>query len=92
LKNQSKEKFLEEFETRFLGIYEEFYKKLIAVAPNLTINELRICALIRLNFSTKEISQITNLHKGTIDNLRSSVRRKLKLDDKTVLKEYLKEV
>jgi DNA-binding CsgD family transcriptional regulator len=92
LKNQNKEKFIEEFETRFIGVYEDFYKKLILVGPNLRLNELRLCALIRLNFSTKEIAQITNLSIGTINNLRSSIRNKLNLKDKINLKEYLKEI
>lgn len=72
---------INEFETRFLGVYENFFTKLKAIAPDLTPSELRIAALMRLNFSSKEIAAITNRTTGTIDNLRSNLRKKLKLSD-----------
>jgi len=81
--------YLEEFETRFTQVYDEFYVKLKRLAPNLTPNELRICALMRLNISTKEIAMITNRTIGTVDNTRSAIRKKLKIEDHVNLQELL---
>jgi len=80
---------LNEFETRFNGVYEQFYQKLKQLSDELTPHELRICAFMRLNISTKEIALLTNRTTGTIDNTRSSIRKKLKLDDEINLQDYL---
>ena len=70
-------------------MYEQYYERLKNIAPELTPNDLRICALMRLNISTKEIALLTNRTVGTVDNIRSSIRKKLKLEDDTNLQEYL---
>lgn len=89
LKQQKLSSILHEFETRFTGVYEQYYEKLSNITPELTPNELRICALMRLNISTKEIALLTNRTVGTVDNIRSSIRKKLKLDEETNLQEFL---
>ncbi len=60
LKTAPSKGFLEEFETRFKGVYEDFYVKLRTLAPELTPHEIRICALMRLNISSKEMAVLTN--------------------------------
>jgi tetratricopeptide (TPR) repeat protein len=89
LKFYKSSSILDEFETRFTGVYESYYGKLKNLAPELTPNELRICALMRLNISTKEIALLTNRTIGTVDNTRSSIRKKLKLDEEINLQEFL---
>lgn len=89
LKFYKSSSILDEFETRFTGVYEAYYGKLKNLAPELTPNELRICALMRLNISTKEIALLTNRTIGTVDNTRSSIRKKLKLDEEINLQEFL---
>ena len=92
LKQQKSSSILNEFETRFTGVYEQYYEKLKSLAPELSPNDLRICALMRLNISTKEIALLTNRTIGTVDNTRSSIRKKLKLDEETNLQEFLLDV
>ncbi len=89
LKTSSGSEFLEEFELRFTGVHEQFTKTLLQKAPDLTPNELRICAFIRLNITSKDIARITNRNLGTVDNARSSIRKKLDLDVDTNLQQYL---
>jgi DNA-binding CsgD family transcriptional regulator len=89
LKNHKSSSILNEFETRFTGVYEQYYEKLSNIAPELSPNDLRICALMRLNISTKEIALLTNRTVGTVDNIRSSIRKKLNLDEETNLQEFL---
>jgi len=68
-----------EFETRFEQVHVDFSKKLHETCPSLTPNEIKICSFLRLNLSTKDISLLTNRSLGTIDNARSSIRKKLNL-------------
>lgn len=86
------ESLLQEFETRFLGVYESFFAHLKELAPDLTPTELRAAALIRLNFTSKEIAMITNRSVGTIDNLRSSLRKKLNLGEEDNLSQKLSSI
>jgi tetratricopeptide (TPR) repeat protein/DNA-binding CsgD family transcriptional regulator len=89
LKSKTNNSFLDEFETRFTGVYEEFFEKLNRLGPEITPTELKICALMRLNLSTKEIAVLTNRTIGTIDNIRSSIRKKLKIDEQESLQHFL---
>ena len=66
-----------EFEIRFQQIHSEFYKRLSEKFPELTPNELKLCAFLRLNMSTKEISSITFQSQNTLMVARSRLRQKL---------------
>lgn len=81
--------FLLDFENRFVGIYESFYQKLKLISPDLTPNETIICAMLRLNYSSKEIAYLTNRTVRTIENNRSIIRKKLQLDADINLQQYL---
>lgn len=81
--------FLYEFESRFLGVYETFYEKLLEQAPDLTPNELRVCAFMRLNITSKDIARLTGKRGGTIDNNKTVIRKKLNLSSDDNLQKYL---
>ncbi len=66
-----------EFDIRFKQVHTEFYDKLIEKFPGLTPTEQRLCAFLRLNMTTKEISELTGQRIGTIEMARSRVRKKL---------------
>lgn len=69
----------EEFEVRFHNVHSGFNKKLLAGFPDLTANELRLCAFLRLNMNTKDIAAITYQSVNSIDTARSRLRQKLNL-------------
>jgi tetratricopeptide (TPR) repeat protein len=79
----------QEFDTRFTGVYEAFYQNLMALSSDLSPNELRVCALIRLNLSSKEIAQLTGKTSRTIENTRFAIRKKLNLDSDENLQQFL---
>lgn len=74
----------EEFEYRFKDVHEEFYKKLNEKFPDLTPNEKKLCAFLRLNMSTKEISAITFQTPHSITIARSRLRKKLNLTNQDI--------
>ncbi len=67
----------DEFEIRFKQVHGEFYDKLISQFPDLSPNEQKICAFLRLNMSTKEISELTGQRINTLEIARSRLRKKL---------------
>lgn len=89
LKQNSSNKIWEEFEMRFKEVHSEFYDKLIERHPDLTPNEIRICAFLRLNMSTKEISAITHQTVKSIDMARFRLRKKMGMDRDENLISYL---
>ncbi len=66
-----------EFEIRFLEIHNKFYTNLNNSFPGLTPNEQRLCAFLKLNMSTKEISAITQQTPHSINIARGRLRKKL---------------
>ena len=66
-----------EFEIRFQNVHIDFYKKLGEKFPDLSPNELKLCAFLRLNMSTKEISTLTYQSQDSIRMARSRLRQKL---------------
>lgn len=68
-----------EFEIRFKETHADFYKNLTTRFPNLTPNELKLCAFLKLNMSTKEISELTNQNPDSLKIARHRLRAKLGL-------------
>jgi tetratricopeptide (TPR) repeat protein/DNA-binding CsgD family transcriptional regulator len=69
----------QEFEFRFQQVHEHFYNTLNEKFPDLTPSEIRLCAFLKLNMTTKEISAITHQNAKSIDVARTRLRKKLNL-------------
>ena len=74
----------DEFEIRFNQVHNEFYDILIQQFPNLSPSEQRLCAFLRLNMTTKEISELTGQRTGTLEIARSRLRKKLNISNTKV--------
>lgn len=68
-----------EFEIRFQRVHTDFYKKLSSQFPELTANEMRLCAFLKLNMSTKDIASVTYQSANSIDVARHRLRSKFGL-------------
>jgi len=75
----------EVFETAFDDVHEDFMNRLKARFPTLTPKELRLCAYLRLNISTKEIAPLMNISIRGVEICRYRVRKKLNIDRDTNL-------
>lgn len=69
----------EEFELRYGQVYESFYNILNEKHPELTYRDKRLCALLKLNLTTKEIARITGQSVKSLENARTRLRKKLQL-------------
>lgn len=67
----------EVFETAFDEVHEDFLTRLKAQYPTLTPKELKLCAYLRLNISTKEIAPLMNISVRGVEICRYRVRKKL---------------
>lgn len=78
-----------DFELRFNEVYKDFYQNLNKKHPNLTTNERKLCAFLKLNMSTKEIASITFQNPRSIDMARYRLRKKMQLCESDSLISYI---
>ncbi len=86
---QNNEKIWDDFHLQFTQTNNKFYKDLLELHPKLTPNDLKCCALIKLKFDSKEMSQILGISLHSVHMARSRVRKKLGLARKDSLSNYL---
>ncbi|NPD47891.1 tetratricopeptide repeat protein [Lentimicrobium sp. S6] len=79
IENNTQDKSWEEFEIRFKQVHTDFYTKLMDLYPGLTSNEIRLCAFLKLNLTTKEISSITGQSPRSLEVARYRLRKKLNI-------------
>jgi len=69
--------------------YHNFLEKLRSEYPNLTSNDLRLCALLKMNLSSKEIASILNITTESLRKSKYRLRKKLSLEENQSLDDYL---
>jgi tetratricopeptide (TPR) repeat protein len=76
LQHQHSEGFWEEFNVHFKETNPNFYNNLSKEFAALSPNEVKLCAFLKLNLSTKEISMITRKNEHSIKIARYRLRQK----------------
>ncbi len=79
----------EEFKLRFTAVNEKFYKELIQRYPKLTQSDQKICALIKLNFSSKDMARLLGISVESVHTTRYRLRKKMGLDRSVNLEEFI---
>jgi len=79
----------ERFNISFLSLYENFYKNIHIKFPDLSAADLRLCALLRLGMSTKEIASVFNQNADSVKVARYRLRQKFKMIKKENLQSFL---
>ncbi len=80
------------FQEAFNNADSDFLKKIKELHPNLTPNDLRLCAYLRLNLSSKEIAPLLNISARSVEIKRYRLRKKMELAHEKSLVEYILEV
>jgi tetratricopeptide (TPR) repeat protein len=79
----------EEFKLRFTAVNEKFYNKITNEYPNLTQADQRICALIKLNFSSKEMARLLGISVESVHTTRYRLRKKIGLPRSANLEDFI---
>ena len=77
------------FKKAFSNADKDFFKKIKEKHPELTSNDLKLCAYLRLNLSSKEIAPLLNISVKSVEIKRYRLRKKMDLDRETNLTEYI---
>lgn len=77
------------FQTNFDRIHENFFRNLHLNYPELTSNDLRFCAYLRLNLSSKDIAHLMNISLKGVEMARSRIRKKIGIPSTKSLTEFM---
>ncbi|MEM9528169.1 MAG: two-component regulator propeller domain-containing protein, partial [Bacteroidota bacterium] len=77
------------FKEAFENADRDFFKKIKEVHPELTPNDLKLCAYLRLNLSSKEIAPMLNISVRSVEVKRYRLRKKMGLEHEAGLVEYI---
>lgn len=78
-----------EFLSRFLEVYPEFYQALLKIYPDINPETLRFCALLRLSFSSKEITNNNFITPRAIQLRKNRIRKKLNISSEEDIYEWM---
>lgn len=79
----------DEFQLYFAKVHPEYYHRLDETHPGLTPKDRRLCALISLGLSTKEIAALTFREVRSVETSRNRLRKKLEIASDVNLEDYL---
>lgn len=78
------------FLKRFTEVYSDFIRRILETHPGLLKSELSLCAMIFLNFSSKEIAEYTFIQHRSVQTNKSRLRKKMQLTSSTDLYQYIR--
>ncbi|WP_272149712.1 helix-turn-helix and ligand-binding sensor domain-containing protein [Tenacibaculum aiptasiae] len=77
------------FQEAFNNADSEFLQRLKKLHPNLSPNDLKLCAYLRLNLSSKEIAPLFNISVRSVEIKRYRLRKKMNLQHENNLVDYI---
>ncbi|WP_405606958.1 triple tyrosine motif-containing protein [Polaribacter sp. Asnod1-A03] len=77
------------FKQAFNNADKDFMDKIKAMHPELTSNDLKFCAYLRLNLSSKEIAPLLNISTKSVETKRYRLRKKMNLQHDESLVGYI---
>ena len=80
------------FQEAFNNADKDFLKKIKEKHQELTANDLRLCAYLRLNLSSKEIAPLLNISVRSVEVKRYRLRKKMDLPHENGLVNYILEL
>ncbi|WP_010179124.1 tetratricopeptide repeat protein [Aquimarina agarilytica] len=81
-----------EFESRFTMVNQGFYSRLKKKYPDLSQYDLKVCALIKLGFSGKEMAKVMGISHESANTSRYRLRKKINLDKNVNLVEFINDI
>jgi DNA-binding CsgD family transcriptional regulator len=79
----------EDFKRTFENVHHNFFGKLLDQYPDLTPAELRLCALICLNLSIKEMASLMGISADSVKTARYRLRKKFNLEQDQNLTDFV---
>ena len=85
-------KDIQKFHTNIETLQSEFLFRIKEKHPILTDKDVRLAVQVKLKLSSKEIANLNNISLNSVEIGRHRLRKKLNLDKKDNLVEYLQSI
>ncbi|MEA3288215.1 MAG: two-component regulator propeller domain-containing protein [Candidatus Marinimicrobia bacterium] len=79
----------DEFEKWFTEVHTDFFTNIRKEHPELSSREVKVCALLRLDLSSKDIANLMNVLPKTVEMYRHRIRKKIGIKPETNLNQFL---
>ncbi|MCB0546319.1 MAG: hypothetical protein KDD19_01965 [Phaeodactylibacter sp.] len=83
------EDYWEQFQLNFDQVHQQFSTRLHQQHPQLSSNDIRLCCLIKINMTNKEIASIQNISVGAVEKSKYRLKKKLALEKEEDLHAYI---
>ncbi len=90
--SKSLEKEWESFNISFSNIHQDFVIKLKQLNAELTVNEIRLCELLKLNLTNSEISSILNIESKSVRMSKYRLKKRLHLEEEADISSFLQTI
>jgi tetratricopeptide (TPR) repeat protein len=87
--NRLIERDWDNFKSVFEQVHPDFFIKLRSLYSNISSNELRMAAMMKMNLNSKEMASILNITPDSVKKARYRMRKKFQLEDEANVQEYL---
>jgi DNA-binding CsgD family transcriptional regulator len=77
------------FKKHFIEVHPSFFETIIQKYPALTNDDLKLCAYLKIQLSSKEIARLLNIETSAINKRRNRIRKKLTIDSSIDLHEFM---
>ncbi len=89
VQNNNIDKDWEDFKLTFEGVHHNFFSSLLQRFPELSPTELKLCAMLRLNFNLKETAAVMGISPDSVKTSRYRLRKKLNLPAEQNLTDFV---
>ncbi|SKB32791.1 triple tyrosine motif-containing protein [Daejeonella lutea] len=79
----------DQFAIHFDHVHSNFLSEIKEKHPNITANELKLCAYLKMNLSSKEVAQLMSITIRAVEVSRYRLRKKLNISSDVNLFDYL---
>ncbi|MGJ7031025.1 triple tyrosine motif-containing protein [Niabella hirudinis] len=91
MEEEKKESDWNQFSIHFDQVHNNFLHKIKAAYPLLTPSDMKICAYVKMNLSSKEIAQLLNITLKGVEIARYRLRKKFGLPQEVPLSGFIQE-
>ncbi|MBC8111318.1 MAG: tetratricopeptide repeat protein [Verrucomicrobia bacterium] len=82
----------DDFKRVFEQVHQDFFQKLQTTYTDLSANDLRLCALLKLNLNSNDMATLLSISQDSLRIARYRLRKKLHLEERTNLTTFLMSV
>ncbi len=79
----------QQIKLHFEKVHPEFFNRLKIDFPDLTINELKLCAYTKLKFSSKEIGRLININPSSVQMSRYRLKKKMNIPEEVNFNDFI---